>query len=59
MDPMPATYFRGLAVRCLVAARDCFDRRAKDELCKLAEEFSNKADELEDRCYPAKRSKSS
>jgi hypothetical protein len=43
--------------RCLLAACDCFDHRAKDELRKLAEEFTTKADELEDQCYPVQRSK--
>jgi hypothetical protein len=45
--PVSATYFRGLAVRCLTAARDCHDRRAKDEFRKLADEFTTKANELE------------
>jgi hypothetical protein len=46
------SYFRGLAVRCLTAARDCFDRCAKEEFRKLAEEFASKADELERARYP-------
>jgi len=42
-----ASYFRSLAVRCLTAARDCYDRRATDELRKLAHEFTVRANELE------------
>jgi hypothetical protein len=46
-DSLTATYFRSLAVRCLTAARDSYDRRAIDEFRKLADEFAEKADELE------------
>ena len=46
-QPLTATYFRSLAVRCLTAARDCYDRHTRDELQKLADEFTLKADELE------------
>jgi hypothetical protein len=42
-----ANYFRSLAVRCLTAARDCYDRRTNLELRKLADEFTAKANELE------------
>jgi hypothetical protein len=41
------SYFRGLAVRCLTAARDCCDRQARNEFRKLADEFTVKANELE------------
>jgi hypothetical protein len=46
-----ASYFRSLAVRCLTAARDCYDRRTKEELRKLANEFTIKANELETPLY--------
>ena len=45
--PISASYFRGLAVRYLTAARDCYDRPAKDELRALANEFTVRANELE------------
>lgn len=48
---LSATYFRGLAVRCLTAARDCYDNRTREELRKLADECSLKADELESPLY--------
>ncbi len=44
---LSATYFRSLAVRCLTVARDCYDRRTRDELHKLANEFTLRANELE------------
>jgi hypothetical protein len=47
IHPISASYFRGLVVRCLTAARDCYDRPAKDELRKLANEFTVRANELE------------
>lgn len=50
-DSLTASYFRALTVRCLTIARGCCDRRAKEELAKLAQEFTAKADELEDRRY--------
>ena len=50
-DSLTASYFRALTVRCLTIARDCFDRRAKEELGKLAQEFTAKADKLENRRY--------
>ena len=46
-DAITASYFRTLAVRCLTVARDCYDHRAKEELRKLADEFTAKADDLE------------
>jgi hypothetical protein len=45
--PMDASYFRALAARRLMAARNSFDLRAVEEFRKLAEEFTLKADELE------------
>jgi len=50
-DSLTASYFRALSVRCLTIARDCFDCRAKEELGKLAQEFTAKADALEDQRY--------
>jgi hypothetical protein len=50
-DSLTASYFRALTVRCLTIARDCFDRRANEQLGKLAQEFTSKADELEDQRY--------
>ena len=47
VHPVSASYFRRLAVRCLTAARDCYDRRAGDELRQLADEFTAQANELE------------
>jgi len=44
---LTATYFRTLAVRCLTAARDCHDHRAREEFRLLADEFTAKANELE------------
>jgi hypothetical protein len=52
-DSLTASYFRALTVRCLTIARDCFDCRAKEELGKLAQEFTAKADALEDQRYSA------
>ena len=46
-DAITASYFRTLAVRCLTVARDCYDHRAKEELRRLADEFTVKADDLE------------
>jgi hypothetical protein len=40
-------YFRALAARCLAAARHSFDLRAVEEFRKLADEFTQKAAELE------------
>jgi hypothetical protein len=48
---MDVTYFRALATRCLVAARNSFDIHAVEEFRKLADEFTQKADQLE-RTYP-------
>ena len=39
-------YFRRLAVRCRMASQECFERRAREEFRKLAEEFTDKADTL-------------
>jgi len=44
---MDANYFRSLATRCLAAARNSFDLRAVEEFRKLADEFTQKANELE------------
>jgi hypothetical protein len=44
---MDATYFRTLSARCRTAARHCFDFGAGMEFRKLADEFEQKADELE------------
>lgn len=44
---MDASYFRALATRCLAAARNSFDLRAVEEFRKLADEFTLKANELE------------
>ena len=52
-NPLTATYFRTLTVRCLAIAGDCSDRHAAEELCKLAQEFTTKANELEDATYVA------
>ena len=43
---MDASYFRALAARCLAASRNCFDLRAMEEFRKLADEFTQKAEEL-------------
>jgi hypothetical protein len=48
---MDVTYFRSLARRCLVAARNSFDVHAIEEFRQLAAEFTQKADQLE-RAYP-------
>lgn len=48
---MDAKYLRVLVERCLAASRNCFDLRAKEEFRKLAEELTQKADEL-DRINP-------
>jgi len=50
---MDAQYLRMLAARCLAASRNCFDLQAKEEFRKLAEELTQKADEL-DRVNPRK-----
>ena len=44
---MDADYFRALAARCLAAARSSFDLHAVEEFRKLADEFTQKAAELE------------
>ena len=44
---MTVVYLRTLATRCLAAARQSFDLRAIEEFRKLADEFTQKADELE------------
>jgi hypothetical protein len=44
---MDASYFRTLAARCLSASRNCFELRAKEEFRQLANEFLQKADEVE------------
>jgi hypothetical protein len=48
-------FFRRLAVRCLTAARDCFELRAKEEFRRLAEEFTAKADKFERLQYLSRR----
>jgi hypothetical protein len=45
---MDASYFRALATRCRAAARHSFDLHAVEEFGKLANEFTLKAEELED-----------
>jgi hypothetical protein len=42
-----AKYFRSLAARCRLAARNCFDLRTISEFNLLADEFAHNADELE------------
>jgi len=44
---MTVAYLRTLATRCLAAARQSFDLRAIEEFRKLADEFTQKADQLE------------
>jgi hypothetical protein len=44
-------YFRRLAVRYRMASQECFERRAREEFRKLAEEFTAKADELARKYY--------
>ena len=49
---MTVVYLRTLATRCLAAAHQSFDVRAIEEFRKLADEFTQKADQLE-RFHPA------
>jgi hypothetical protein len=44
---MKASYFFSLAKRCLSAADECLDRRAKEEFQQIAEELIRKANELD------------
>ena len=46
-------YFRSLAARCRVSARDCSDFFAKEEFRRLANEFESRADQLEQSVLPA------
>jgi len=39
-------YFRRLAVRCRMAAQQCFEQRSEEEFRKLADEFTARADGL-------------
>ena len=48
---MNLMYFRTVATRCLVAARNSFDVHAIEEFIKLAADFTQKAAQLE-RTYP-------
>jgi len=52
---MDTDYFRTLAARCLAAARSSFDLHAVEEFRKLADEFAERAAELE-RLNPPSRS---
>jgi hypothetical protein len=45
------TYFLSLAIRCRKASMNCGDILAQQELRKLAEEFTAKADELARKHY--------
>jgi hypothetical protein len=56
---MDANYFRSLARRCLAAARNSFDLRAVEEFRKLADEFTQKASDLERPNAPIGRTKRS
>jgi len=43
-----ASYFLDLASRCLSAAEDCLDRRARDEFRNIAEDLIRTANELDE-----------
>jgi hypothetical protein len=44
---MDVKFLRELAVRCQLAARNCFDLKGQQQLREIGEELSKKADELE------------
>ena len=50
---MQANFLRDIAVRCLVAARQCDDRNAKATFVAIAEEVTRRANESEGLIPPA------